>query len=158
MAGCGPQKSSKYSVKIPPKWQGAPYHLAFSTKTTKPNPSGITVPDITYTANPNALENRACLVVRFHPVKTPKKKPAMDQMIMGPVSISGTKGSLPADYMDAVDKSLSNYLGAYGVKGKVKVSAKLVMSSISSQAGDSEIKQNSLSDWISTEVDFKHSR
>ena len=156
LAGCKSSGKSAYTIQVKPKWQGAPYHISFDTKATKANPSGITIPDVKYTANPDALENRACLIVRFDPSAATKGGTVMNQVVMGPVSISGTQGSLPADYMDAADKGLSQLLEAYGVKGKVKVSVMLAMSSISSQPGDDEIAQNRLSDWLSTELDYKN--
>src|SRR5579872_850668 len=37
----------------------APYHIEFDTKAAKPNPTGLALPAISYTANPKALEKRA---------------------------------------------------------------------------------------------------
>src|SRR5258708_4765463 len=64
LAGCGKQEE-KANVPVTPKWQGAAYHIAFDTQAGKPNPAGVTIPDIKYTANPDALEKRATLVVKF---------------------------------------------------------------------------------------------
>jgi hypothetical protein len=80
----------------------------------------------------------------------------MNQMIMAPVDIPGTEGALPADYMDAADKDLSKFLGAYCIKGKVKISLALARSSLSQQAGDAEIDSKRLSDWLPVEVVFKN--
>ncbi len=79
----------------------------------------------------------------------------MDQMIMAPVDISGTEGTLPADYMEIANKGLSKMLGAYGMKGKVKISVLLAQSSISSQADDGEIEAKRLSDWLPIELEYK---
>jgi hypothetical protein len=154
LAGCGPQKPA-YTIQVKPKWQGQPYHIAFDSKTTKPSKTGITIPDVTYTANPDMLENRACLVVRFDDSGIKTDQTIMNQMVMGPVDIHGTQGALPADYMEATDEGLAHLLEAYKVKGKVKVSVLLARSSIPSQAGPSDIDENQLSDWLSTDVDFK---
>jgi hypothetical protein len=78
-----------------------------------------------------------------------------NQMIMGPVDISGTDGALPADYMDLADKGLARFLGAYCIKGKVKITVALARSSLTSQADDAEVDRKRLSDWIPTEVSFK---
>ena len=153
LVGCKSQANSD-TIHLQPKWQGAPYHISFDTKSTKPSPAGITIPDIKYKANPNALENRACLIVRFDPSVVKKSESVMNQVVMGPVSISGTEGSLPADYMEAADQGLAKLLEAYDVKGKVKVSVMLSMSSISSQPGDGEIAQDKLSDWLATDLEF----
>ena len=80
----------------------------------------------------------------------------MNQMIMGGVDISGAEGALPADYMGEADKGLARFLGAYCIKGKVKISVALARSSLSSQAGDAEVDAKRLSDWLPIEVAFKN--
>lgn len=155
LAGCGNQGDKASNVPVKPKWQGAPYHIAFDTQAAKPNPAGVTIPAIKYTANPDALEKRASLVVRFDTTGAKTNGPVMDQMIMAPVDISGTEGTLPADYMDLANKGLSRLLGAYGMKGKVKISVLLARSSISSQADDSELDAKRLSDWLPIELMYK---
>ena len=155
MAGCGNQGDKASNIPVKPKWQGAPYHIAFDTKAAKPNPAGITIPAVMYTANPDALEKRATLVVRFEPSDATKNGPMINQMIMSPVDISGTEGVLPADYMSLADTQLSGLLTAYRVKGKVKLSVALARSSLSNQAGDTEIDAKRLSDWLPIEVPFK---
>jgi len=157
LTGCGNQGNKASSVPAPPKWQGAPYHISFDTGTGKPNPAGITIPAIKYTANPDELERRACLLVRFDASGEKKDASMMNQMVVGPMDISGAEGTLPAEYMDAADQGLAKLLGAYGAKGKVKVSVLLARSSISSQPGDDEIEQDRLSDWTPIELDFKGS-
>jgi hypothetical protein len=122
----------------------------------KPNPAGVTLPAIKFTANPDALERRASLVVRFEPSGAKQDQPMMDQVIVGPFDISGAEGALPADYMDLADKGLARLLGAYCMKGNVKVSVMLVRSSLAPQAGDAEIDQKRLSDWLPIEVVFKN--
>ena len=152
LAGCGKQQNSADTIHLKPQWQGAPYHIAFAAQATKPNAVGITIPAIKWTANPDALERRASLVVRFDASGATKNGPAngpvMDQMVMGPVDISGAEGALPADYMDAASKALSKLLAAYGIKGNVKVQVLLARSSISEQPDDSEIATTRLSDWL----------
>lgn len=160
MAGCGPQKNAAYTVHIQPQWQGEPYHIAFDTQAGKPNPAGITIPAIKYTANPDALETRACLVVRFDSSAVANRGqansgPIMDQMVVGPFDIHGAEGALPANIMDMSDQGLAKLLGAYGVKGKTKVSVLLARSSISRQPGDDEIDTERLSDWLPIELAFK---
>jgi hypothetical protein len=155
LAGCGNQGAKAPTVPVQPKWQGAAYHIAFDTKAAKPNPSGLTIPAIKYTANPDALEKRATLVVRFEPSDAAKQKPMINQMILAPTDISGAEGVLPAEYMNLADKGVSSLLAAYGVKGKIKLTLALANSSLSSQAGDAEIDTKRLSDWLSIEVPFK---
>ena len=156
LAGCGNQGDKASQVPLVPKWKGAPYRLAFDTKAAKPNPAGVTIPGIKYTANPDALEKRASLVVQFDVSGATKAGPMMNKMIMFPVDISGAEGALPADYMAAADKDLSRFLGAYCIKGKVKISVALANSSLSSQAGDAEVDAKRLSDWLPIEVVFKN--
>jgi hypothetical protein len=156
LAGCGNQGDKASNVPVKPKWQGAPYHIAFDTKAAKPNPAGVTIPAIKYTANPDAVEKRASLVVRFDTSGATKQGPMMDQMIMAPVDIPGTEGALPADYMDAADKGLSRFFGAYCMKGKIKISVAIARSSLSSQAGDAELDSKRLSDWLPIEVVFRN--
>jgi hypothetical protein len=156
LAGCGNQGDKASNVPAKPKWPGAAYHIAFDTKATKPNPAGVTIPAVKYTANPEALEKRASLVVRFDLSGAKKDGPIINQMIMGAVDIAGAEGTLPEDYMNLADKGLSTFLGAYCIKGKTKLSVALARSSISSQAGDAEVDAKRLSDWLPIEVVFKN--
>jgi hypothetical protein len=159
LVGCGNQGEKASNVPVQPKWKGAPYRLAFDAPPAKPNPAGVTVPAVKYTANPDALEKRASLVMRFDASEITKKSengPIMNKMIMGPVDISGAEGTLPADYMDQANKGLARFLGAYCMKGKIKVTVALARSSLSSQAGDAEVDAKRLSDWLPIEVVFKN--
>jgi hypothetical protein len=156
LAGCGSQGDKAANIPVKPKWPGAAYHIAFDTQAGKPNPAGATIPTVKYTANPEALEKRASLVVQFDTSGITKSGPIMNRMIMAPVDVSGADGALPADYMDLASKGLSKFLGAYCVKGKIKISVALARSSLSSQAGDAEVDAKRLSDWLSTEVVFKN--
>lgn len=154
LAGCNNQNSN-YTMKVQPKWQGAPYHIAFGAPPAKPNPAGITIPDVKYTANPDMLENRACLVVRFDPpAGVGDGQTVMNQVIMGPVDIKGAAGMLDPDYMGAADQALAHLLSVYKIKGKVKVSV-LLARPLLSNAGASQIQENSLSDWVATDLDYK---
>ena len=137
------------------------YHLSFDKPPAKPSTAGVTMPAIKYTANPDALERRATIVVRFDPaaVKTSavkKDQQIINQMIMAPVDVTGAEGTFPADYMDAVDKNLAGLLGAYCINGKVKITVALAQSSLSMTAAQDEIDQKLLSDWTTVEVTFKN--
>jgi hypothetical protein len=156
LAGCGNQGDKAPGIPATPKWKGPAYRLTIGTDQAKPNPAGVTIPAIKYTANPDALERRASLVVRFEPSGAKKDQPMMDQVIVGPFDISGAEGTLPADYMDLADRGLARLLGAYCMKGKVKISVMLVRSSLAPQAGDAEINQKRLSDWLPIDVVFKN--
>jgi hypothetical protein len=156
LVGCQNQANKASNVPATPKWQGAPYHIAFDTKAAKPNPAGVTIPIVKYTANPDALEKRVSLVVKFDASAVTKHGPMMNQMIVAPTDISGAEGALPADYMDAADKDLSRFLAAYCIKGKIKISVALARSSLSNQASDDEVDAKRLSDWLPIEVAFKN--
>ncbi|MGA2672460.1 MAG: hypothetical protein ABSE99_04455 [Terracidiphilus sp.] len=156
LTGCGSQGNKASGIPIEPKWKGAPYRLAFDAKATKPNPAGVTIPGIKYTANPDAQETRAVLVVRFDASGATKQGPLLNRMIMNPVDIPAAEGTLPADYIGTADKALSTVLGAYCMKGKIKIEVALARSSINSQAGDAEIDAKRLSDWTPVEVEFKN--
>ena len=156
LAGCGNQGDKASNVPAAPKWKGARYHIAFDTKPAKPNPAGVTIPTVLYTANPDELETRASLVVRFDTSGVEKDRPVQNKMIMAPVDIHGAEGTLPADYMDVANKDLSKFLGAYCIKGKIKISVALARSSLSSQASDAEVDVKRLSDWLPIEVVFKN--
>ena len=155
LAGCN---MGDNAAKVPakPKWPGAAYHLAFDTQATKPNPAGVTIPAIKYTANPEALEKRATLVVRFDASAVKKDGPVSNQMVMGPVDVPTVEGTLPAEYMEAADKGLSTFLKAYCMNGKIKLTVALARSSLSSRPGDAELNNKRLSDWMPIEVDFKN--
>jgi len=152
LAGCG--SAADKGVPVEPKWKGEPYHIAFDTPPAKPNPAGITIPGIKYSANPDALETRALLVMRFGAVGGGDE--SQHRMVGAPVDIKGAEGALAADYMDRVNKGLAEYLGAYCVKGKVNVSVALARSSLNPQAEDAEMDAKRLSDWLPIELEFKN--
>jgi hypothetical protein len=154
LAGCENQASKQANIPVEPKWKGLPYRISLDTKVAKPSPSGITIPVVKYTANPDALEKRASLVVQFDTSKDPKI-PVMSQMIVGPTDISGAEGALPADYMELADKQLAQYLSAYKIKGKIKISVALARSSLNGRAGTAEVDDKRLSDWLPTEITLK---
>ncbi len=156
LAGCNNQQDKASSTPVTPKWKGAPYHIEFDAAAGKTNPAGVTIPAVKYTANPDALETRATLVVKFDASGVTKSGPIMNQMVMAPVDISGTEGTLPADYMDATDKELSKFLAAYCVKGKIKISVMIAKSSLTSNPTDAELDEKRLSDWLPIEVVFKN--
>jgi hypothetical protein len=155
LAGCGGSGDKTSGIPIN-KWKGATYRLAFDTKAAKPNPAGVTIPAIMFTANPEALEKRAVLVVRIDTSGAKQATSAMDQMVMHPVDISGAAGVLPADYMDEADKGLATLLKAYCLKDKVKITVALVRSSVNPQAAEAELDAKRLSDWSTVEVVFKN--
>ncbi len=156
LAGCGNEGDKSAGIPVQPKWKGAPYRLAFDAKAAKPNPTGITIPPVKFTANPDALETRALLVMRFSSAAAADQGQAEHRMIGGPVDIHGEEGTLPADYMDRASKGLTDYLGAYCIQGKVNLSVALARSSLNPQAGDAEVDAKRLSDWLPTEVVFKN--
>jgi hypothetical protein len=153
LAGCGNQGPK---IQIPPKWQGAPYHLSFGAPPAKPNPTGLTIPPIKYSANPDALETRADLVIKIDTSTLKIKGTMMDEMAMGAMDISGAEGQLPADYVNKASTDLSSLLAAYCVKGKVKISVALTRSSIPMNPTDDQINAKRLSDWTPIELDFKN--
>jgi hypothetical protein len=156
LSGCGNQGDKAASIPVAPKWKGAPYRVTFDAKAAKPNPAGVTLPVLDFTANPDALETRATLVVRFDSSGAASSQTGPDQMVMAPVDIRGTDGSLPADYIDATDKELARLLAASCKKGKVKITLALAKSSVTPHAGDAELDSKRLSDWMPLEVDFKN--
>jgi hypothetical protein len=153
--GCGNQ-TSQTNTPATPKWKGAPYHLAFGAQPVKPNSSGLTIPPITYSANPDMLETRADLVVQFDASSVKRDTPVADQMIMAPVTISGTDGALPAEYVDTASKELAKQLGSYCMNGKIKMSIAITKSSIPINATDDQINSHRLSDWLPIELVFKN--
>lgn len=155
LAGCQNQGDKAPGIPVVPKWKGSAYRIAFDSKAAKPSPEGITLPPINFTANPDALEKRVTLVVRYDSSGVKTDKLIINQIILVPVDISGEQGTLPADYMEQADKGLAQLTGAYCMAGKVKVTAALARSSLSQQAGDSEIDEKRLSDWLTTEVEIK---
>lgn len=156
LAGCGPEAKEAPGVPVAPKWKGPAYHLAFDTKAAKPNPSGVTLPAIQFTANPDALEKRATLVVRFDSSVVKTNNTVINQVILAPFDISGDDGALSADTMDIADKGLAHLFSTYCIKSKVNVSVLLARSSLNPNASDSEIDGKRMSDWLSTDVVFKN--
>ena len=160
LAGCDVSSKPAATVPATPKWTGQPYRIAFEKvdAKAKPNATGLTMPAVKYTANPDALERRATLVVRFDnsSAKNPTGASMVNKMIMAPVDIKGEEGALPADYITAAEKGLAGIMGAYHMNGKVKISVALARSSLTNQAGDTEVDQKRLSDWLDGEVTFKN--
>lgn len=154
LAGCGTPEP-KANIPATPKWKGAPYRISFDTKAAKPSAAVATLPTIRYTANPDMVERRATVVIRFDSTVVTKDRPVINQMIMAPGDVSGEEGALSDDYMKAVNKELDELLGSYCIKGKVKLSVALARSTLSMQAGEAEINNKLLSDWIPTEVVIK---
>ena len=155
LAGCGDMGNKPPDVSAATK-RKAPYHLEFDSKPVKPNPAGVTIPAICYTANPKALERRAALVVRFDGSAAKNDLPAKDRLILAPVDIPDPAGTLPSNYMDLADKGLAKFLGERCMRGSVKITIALVRSSIKPDADDAEIDAKRLSDWLPTEVGFKN--
>ena len=156
LAGCGNQGNKAASTAAQPKKPSFPYVLAFDAAAVKPNPAGITIPGIKYTANPNYVERRASLVVWFDPSGAKQNQTVLNQIILAPFDISGTEGTIPADTIKSADQGLASLLGSYCLKGKIKVKVVLVRSSINPTADDAEISAKRLSDWLPIELDFKN--
>lgn len=156
LVGCGNQGSKQAGIPVKPKWPGQPYHLAFDAKPAKPNKTGVTLPTITFKANPEALVKRATLVVRYDSSGVKTDKLVINQVVLAAFDISGSEGSLSEDTMKIADEGLAHLLTTYCVNGKVKVSVILERSSLSSTPDDSNINDNKLSDWLSTEITFKN--
>lgn len=158
LAGCGPQ--DKGGIPVKPKFSGPPYHLSLAAAPGKPSKSGLTIPPIKYTADPDApsdsLATRAILVVRIDTSSVKGKAPmTMDQIIMGAVDLPGTEGTLSADYLEATDQGVATLLEEYCVKGNVKLTAALTRSSLSSTAGDAEIDEKLITPWLPISLVFK---
>lgn len=140
-----------------PKWEGAPYRLTAGAQPDKSNPAGVTLPAIYFTANPDAVERRANLVMRID--TTGLKKPAKeapDEVLMKPTDISGARGQLSDSYLDDSSKELAKILTFYGLKGNVKVNIALVKSSVMMSAPDAQVDVHRLSDWLPVVVAFKN--
>ena len=152
LAGCGPQTKEAPGIPTEPKWKGLPYRLTIDAKEPKPNPAGITLPGINFTANPDAIEHRATLVVRFDSSGIKTDKLIVNQIILAPFDISGAEGKLSDATLDIADQGLARLTGAYCMKGKVKVSVALARSSLNPGTEDAEIADKRLSDWLPTEV------
>ncbi len=154
VAGCEGNKQA--AAPATPKWKGLPYRLAFDTKERAPNPAGLTIPTVKWTANPDLLERRAAVAVRFDVYGGKKDEAVMNQMIMGATDIPGEEGALPAEYMDQMSKELAAYLGGYCLKGKVKIQLAFERSSVNPRPTESELENKRLSDWLPVEIDFKN--
>jgi hypothetical protein len=155
LAGC--QKSDKSAgIPVEPKWKGEPYRIAFDARPVKPSPTGLNIPAVKFTANPDALETRAILVLRFTAAQGGNQEPAEHLMVGEPVDIHGPEGTLPDDYMDRARKGLSDYLDQYCLKGKVNLSVALARSSLNPQSAESQVDVKRLSDWLPFEIVYKN--
>jgi hypothetical protein len=157
LAGCSSGDQASNTPQTP-KWKGPPYRVAFDTKPVKPNPTGITLPGIKFTANPNDLETRADLVVQVDTSGVKGADSVPDMMIMAPTDISGSEGALSPDYVDLANKQLTKMLTGYCMKGKVKLSVALAKSTLNMTSTDVQINNKRLSDWTPIVLDFKSTR
>jgi len=156
LGGCNVDPGNKTS-NVPEKVKSKPpYHLEFESKVAKPTPAGVAIPAVSYTGNPKALEKRAVLVAKFDGTGLKNDQPVKDLLVMDPVDIPGTGGTLPQNYMDQVDVKLGKLLADYCYKGAAKVSLALVRSSIKPGPTAAEIDSKRLSDWLPAEVVFKN--
>jgi hypothetical protein len=153
LAGCGGDKGP--GIPVGPKWKGQPYRIAFDTKAAKPSPSGVQIPAVKFTANPDALETRTLLILKFTVPGATEKDQAEHLMIGTAEDIHGDEGTLPDDYMEMARKGLSNYLEAYCLKGKINVSVALARSSLNPQADIPQADAKRLSDWLPVQFDYK---
>ena len=152
LAGCGNQDKKDAGIPVAPKWKGEPYRLEFDTKAAKADPTGITIPPVKYTANPNALETRAIVVLKFT-----AENDSTEHLIVGsPLDIRGVDGSLPNDYMDRAKNGLSDYLVAHCIKGKVELNIALARSSLAYQSTMVQADAKRLSDWMPLELTYKN--
>ena len=154
LAGCGSQDKGA-GIPVGPKWKGEPYRLVFDTKAAKPGPTGIDIPPIGYTANPDALEIRALLVLRVN-ASGADKVPVDELLIGNAVDIRGTDGTIPGDYLDAAKKSLSDYLEAHCLSGKVNLGVALARSSLDPHATVAQTDDKRLSDWMPLDFVYKN--
>ena len=157
LAGCGEQGNKASNPPAAPKKVKAPYNLEFDAKAVKPNPAGVTLPAINYTAtSKETMERRASLVVQLDSSATKGDQPSMNQMIMGPADTPDATGTLSAAYMDLADKGVAKMLETNCLNGKVKLNLALVRSSIKPDAGEGELNEKRLTEWMPTEVTFKN--
>lgn len=154
LVGCGNQGAKPAPAE--PKWKGLPYRLTFDTQPDKPKPGSIIIPPVKFTANPDATENRAILVIQFEASGRTTKEPVEKRLIGTATDIRGTEGTLSPDYMAQASKGLSDYLGDHCLTGSVKVSVALARSSLKPTAEDPEIDALRISDWLPTTLDFKN--
>jgi len=150
LAGCQEKKDA--GIPVGPKWKGEPYRLEFDTKAAKVDPMGITIPPVKFTANPNALETRAIVVLKF----TAANDESEHLIVGSPLDIHGVEGTLPDDYMDRARNGLSDYLEAHCMKGKVELSVALARSSLAYQSTMAQADAKRLSDWMPLELTYKN--
>lgn len=150
--GCGDSGKKTASNPLEPKWKGLPYRIAFDAGPAKGAPAGVVLPGIKYTANPEMLESRAVLVIKFEVPGEAYAAQPLRRMIGNPVDLHGAEGTLPADYVDRASKGLSEYLASYCIQGKISVSVALARSSLNPQAALAEVDAKRLSDWVPTDV------
>lgn len=156
IAGCNVDPGKKAADTTEKAKSKPPYHLEFETKVAKPTPAGVAIPAVSYTGNPKALEKRAVLVLKFDGTGVKNDQPVKDRIVLPPVDIPGTGGTLPQNYMDKADLELGKLLSGYCYKGTAKVSLALVRSSIKPGPTDADIDAKRLSDWLPAEVTFKN--
>lgn len=155
LSGCKDEGKKQDGIVVTPKWKGSPYRLTIDTKAAKPGAKAALIPALAFTANPDALERRATMIVRFDSSIVKGNQQVINQIILTPFDVQGPEGKIPAETLTAANKGLAELLAGYKVKGKVKVKVALERSSLARGAGESEIVEKHLSDWLEIEADFK---
>ena len=160
LAGCSNAGNKGAGIPIEPKWKGLPYRIAYDTKAAKPSPTGVDIPVIKFTANPEALETRALLVMKFTATGSADIDPAEPLVVGSALDIKGPEGTIPDDYMERARKGLGDYLESHCLKGKVSLSMAMARSSLNPQAGIALVDPKRLSDWLPLQITYtpKHSK
>lgn len=156
LGGCNVDSGNKAADVAEKAKSKPPYHLDFETKAAKPTPAGVAIPAVSYTGNPKALEKRGVLVIKFDGTGVKGDQPSKDRLVLAPVDLPGTGGTLPQNYMDQADAALGKLLAGYCYKGTAKISLALVRSSIKPGPTDADIDAKRLSEWLPIEVAFKN--
>lgn len=151
-------QSDSPKIQIPPKWPGAPYHLSFGPPPAQPNPSGLTIPQIKWDANPEMLQTRVDLVIQFDSSQVKSDEPVVNFITMPAVDIKGPQGSLPDKYVATASSFLGKLITAYCMNGKTSISVALTRSSIPMSPTMDQINAKRIADWTPIELDFKNPR
>lgn len=151
LAGCDASNAPSRT-----KWEGPPYRITNGAQPARSSAADLALPPIAFTANPDALQTRANLVMRIDTTGVKRPGKIIDELLLAPTDISGKQGSLSDSYVNTASTELAKMLGAYCMKGKIKVNVALVKSSIMMSATDAQVDSHRLSDWLVIEVDFQN--
>lgn len=138
-----------------PAWTGLPFRIAFEPTAPGTSAQGITVPNITFTANPDTLPMSVLVIARYGVTDTANTNATVNLVRYGPVAISNTVGTITNERMGL---SLTLFFMSEGTTGTGTVFFALAKTNLSASAEQDVVESNRLSEWLPQFIKFEGKR